>query len=68
MIVTNIETVTFDNPSGDMNQWKKAVSLTLEGRHYDSKKVFDLILRDADTGVEEARFDVTIDLAFINDF
>jgi len=66
--VTNVETVTFDSTSTDMNQWKKTVSLTLEGRRFDSKKVFQLILRDAETGVEEARFDVTIDLAFINDF
>jgi len=27
-----------------------------------------LILRDIETGVEEARFDITIDLAFTNDF
>ncbi len=66
--VTNVETLTFDSTSGDMNQWKRSVSLTLEGRRFDSKKVFQLILRDAETGVEEARFDVTIDLAFINDF
>ncbi|MBV5345476.1 MAG: PglZ domain-containing protein, partial [Rhodoferax sp.] len=66
--VTNVETLTFDSPSTDMNQWKKTVSLTLEGRRFDSKKVFQLILRDTETGVEEARFDVTIDLAFINDF
>ena len=66
--VTNMETLTFDSTSTDMNQWKKTVSLTLEGRRFDSKKVFQLILRDTETGVEEARFDVTIDLAFINDF
>lgn len=66
--VTNVETVTFDSPSPDMNQWKKTLSLTLEGRRFDSKKIFQLILRDAETGVEEARFDVTIDLAFTNDF
>ena len=66
--VTNVETVTFDSASDDMNQWKKSVSLTLEGRRFDSKKTFQLILRDTETGVEEARFDVTIDLAFTNDF
>jgi uncharacterized protein (TIGR02687 family) len=66
--VTNLETLTFDSPSADMNQWQKAVSLTLEGRRFDSKRVYQLILRDSETGVEEARFDVTIDLAFINDF
>jgi uncharacterized protein (TIGR02687 family) len=66
--VTNVETVTFDSTSPDMNQWKKTLSLTLEGRRFDSKRVYQLILRDAETGVEEARFDVTIDLAFGNDF
>lgn len=66
--VTNVETLSFDSTSADMNQWKKTVSLTLEGRRFDSKKVFVLILRDAETGVEEARFDVVIDLAFVNDF
>ena len=66
--VTNVDSMTFDNSSSDMNQWKKSISLTLEGRHFNSKKIYQLILRDAETGVEEARFDVTIDLAFTNDF
>jgi uncharacterized protein (TIGR02687 family) len=66
--VTNVETLTFDSTSADMNQWKKTLSLTLEGRRFDSKRIYQLILRDAETGVEEARFDVTIDLAFGNDF
>lgn len=66
--VTNVETLTFDSPYTDMNQWQKSVSLTLEGRRFDNKKIFHLILRDAETGVEEARFEVGIDLAFGNDF
>jgi uncharacterized protein (TIGR02687 family) len=66
--VTNVETLTFASTSPDMNEWKKTLALTLEGRRFDSKTVYQLILRDAETGVEEARFDVTIDLAFINDF
>ena len=66
--VTNVETLTFDSTSTDMNQWQKTLSLTLEGRRFDSKRLYQLILRDADTGIEEARFDVTIDLAFSNDF
>jgi uncharacterized protein (TIGR02687 family) len=66
--VTNVETVTFDNPSSDMNEWQKAVSLTLEGRQFDRKQLYHLLLRDAETGVEQARHDVCIDLAFGNDF
>ena len=66
--LTNIETLTFDSTSKDMNYWKKTVSLTLEGRRFDSKRVYQLLLRDAETGVEEARFDVMIDLLFESDF
>ena len=66
--VTNVETLTFDSTSPDMNQWQKTVSLTLLGRQFDRKRVYQLLLRDAETGVEDARFDVTIDLAFTNDF
>ena len=51
-----------------MNDWKKSVSLTLEGRRFDRKRLYKLMLRDADTGVEQARHDITIDLAFGNDF
>ncbi len=36
--VTNVETVTFDSTSADMNQWKKTVSLTLEERHFDKQE------------------------------
>lgn len=66
--VTNVETLTFDSPSADMNHWRKTVSLTLESRPFDSKRVYHLLLRNAETDVEEARFDVTIDLLFANDF
>ncbi len=66
--VTNVETVTFDSTSDVMNDWEKSVSLTLEGRSFDNSKTYRLVLRNADTGVDEARFDLTIDLAFTNDF
>jgi hypothetical protein len=66
--VTNIETLTFDSASSDMNEWKKTVSLTLQSRAYDKRNRYQLILRHADSGVDEARIDVTIDLAFSNDF
>ena len=46
--VTNVETVTFDSTSTDMNQWKKTVSLTLEGRRFDSKKIEIITPSDPD--------------------
>ena len=66
--VTNIETITFDSDSNDINERKKWVSLSLQGREYDKKTPYQLILRNAETGIEEQRIDVTIDLAIINDF
>jgi len=69
--VTNVETVTFDNTSTDMNEWKKEIWLTLVSRpnhHFDKKKNYKLILRNASTGVEETRMDVTISLVIENDF
>ncbi|MGN7611897.1 BREX-1 system phosphatase PglZ type A [Magnetococcales bacterium HHB-1] len=66
--VTNVAIVTFDSQSQDMNQWRKEVRLTLAGRTFDKKKRYQLIARNADTSVDVLRIDVTIDLAFFNDF
>jgi hypothetical protein len=66
--VSNSVTVSFDSPSSDMNAWQTAVNLTLEGRPFDDQGRYQLILRDADTGVEQVRHDITIDLSFDSDF
>ena len=51
-----------------MNEWRKEIWLTLAKRTFSKKNQYQLILRNAETGVEETRMDVTIDLAFENDF
>ncbi|RWI14536.1 MAG: BREX-1 system phosphatase PglZ type A [Mesorhizobium sp.] len=66
--ITNVETLSFESGSSDMNEWRKEVWLTLAGRPFSKKTQYQLILRNAETGVEEARMDITIDLAFENDF
>lgn len=66
--VTNVETLSFDNDSTDMNEWRKEVWLTLASRTFDKKRRYQLIARNAETDVEEVRMDLTIDLAFDNDF
>lgn len=66
--ITNTETITFDNTSSDMNEWRKEIWLTLAKRTFSKKNQYQLILRNAETGVEETRMDITIDLAFENDF
>lgn len=66
--VTNIETVTFDSQSSNMDDRKKSVTLVLRERKYNKKSKYRLVLRDADTDIEQQSVDVIIDRAFTDDF
>jgi len=66
--VTNIETATFDSSSGNLDERRKWVHLVLQERQYDKKTPYRLVLRDADTGIEQQSVQVTIDRAFTDDF
>jgi hypothetical protein len=66
--VTSIETVTFESASDNMNERKKWVSLVLLDRPYDKRKPYRLVLREAETGLEQQSVEVTIDRAFTDDF
>lgn len=66
--VTNVETVTFDSKSSNMDERKKWVQLVLKDRQYDKRATYRLVLRDADSGVECESVDVTIDRAYSDDF
>lgn len=66
--VTNVETVTFDSPSDKMDERKKWVHLVLQDRQYRKSTSYRLVLRDADTGIEQQSVPVVIDRVFIDDF
>jgi uncharacterized protein (TIGR02687 family) len=66
--VTNVETVTFESVSDKMDERKKWVPLVLQDRPYDKKTPFRLVLRDAETGIEQQGVPVVIDRAFHDDF
>jgi len=66
--VTNIETVTFDSVSDNMSDRQKDLYLVLQDRQYDKKKPYRLVLRDADTGIEQQSVNVIIDRAIADDF
>lgn len=66
--VTNIETATFDSASGNMDERKKWVNLVLQDRQYNKKTPYRLVLRDAETGIEQQSVEVVIDRAFTDDF
>jgi uncharacterized protein (TIGR02687 family) len=66
--VTNIEKVTFASTSENMDERTKQVILVLEDRQYDKKTKYRLVLRDADTDIEQSSIEVTIDRTFHDDF
>jgi uncharacterized protein (TIGR02687 family) len=66
--VTNIESVTFESSSNSIDERKKSVILVLQDRQFDKKNKYRLVLRDAETGVEQESMDVIIDRAFTDDF
>ncbi|MBV8236763.1 MAG: BREX-1 system phosphatase PglZ type A [Acidimicrobiia bacterium] len=66
--VTNVETVTFDSVSETMEERKRWVPLVLRDRPYDKKTAYRLVLRDAETGVEQQSVPVVIDRAIHDDF
>jgi hypothetical protein len=66
--VTDIQTVTFDSTSGNLDERKKWVNLVLKDRQYNKKTPYRLVLRDAETGIEQQSVDVIIDRAFTDDF
>ena len=66
--VTNIETVTFESTSGNMDERKRTIRLVLENRSYAKSTAYRLVLRDAETAVEQSSVDVVIDRAFTDDF
>jgi uncharacterized protein (TIGR02687 family) len=66
--VTDIQTVKFDSSSGNLDERKKWVNLVLKDRQYNKKTPYRLVLRDAETGIEQQSVDVTIDRAFTDDF
>ena len=66
--ISNIDVVTFDTISDSIAQRTKTVRLTLLDREYDKQRPYYLVLRDAETGVEQQRVSITIDRAFRDDF
>ncbi len=61
--VTDIQTVKFDSASGNLDERKKWVNLVLKDRQYNKKTSYRLVLRDAETGIEQQSVDVIIDRA-----
>ncbi|MCS6320323.1 MAG: BREX-1 system phosphatase PglZ type A, partial [Nitrospira sp.] len=66
--VTNVETVRFESSSDKMDERKKWVHIVLQDHQYHKNTAYRLVLRDADTGIEQQSVPVTIDRVFADDF
>ena len=67
-IVSSEEVITFDATSDDMKERIKIARLSLLGGDFDRKKDYFLVISDKDFNTEVARYKVTIDLAYTDDF
>jgi uncharacterized protein (TIGR02687 family) len=67
-LITDIHSVKFDSSSGNLDERKKWVPLVLKERPYNKKRPYRLVLRDADTGIEQQSVEVIIDRTFTDDF
>jgi uncharacterized protein (TIGR02687 family) len=66
--VSDIQTVSFESASQEMADRKKEVVLTLKNINFEGGKTYRLILRNADTDIEEQSIPVRIDRVFTSDF
>jgi len=66
--ITNIESIKFESTSDNIDDRKKSVVLVLENRQFDKNKKYRLVLRDAETGIEQESINIIIDRAFTDDF
>lgn len=66
--VSDIQTVSFESASAEMADRKKEVVLTLKNVNFAGAKTYRLILRNAETDIEEQSIPVRIDRVFTSDF
>ena len=66
--VSSKETLVFGSSSSNMDERKQEATLSLIGSSFSRNNKYTLILLDADTNTEYARYDVTIDLAIQDEF
>jgi len=60
--------VSFESSSNNIEERKKSITLVLQDRQYEKNAKYRLVLRDAETGVEQESVDIIIDRAFTDDF
>lgn len=66
--VSDTHSVKFDSTSGNFDERKKWINLVLSERQYNKKTPYRLVLRDAETGIEQQSVPIIIDRAFTDDF
>lgn len=66
--VTDVQRITFESESDNFEERKQRVFLSVQRRSYEKSKKHYLVLRNAETGIEEGRVEVIINIAFMDEF
>jgi uncharacterized protein (TIGR02687 family) len=66
--VSSVQTVTFDSASDSMEERTKTAFLSLKSLDFDRNRPYQLVMSRLEDSVELQRHELTIDLAFHNDF
>ena len=67
-LISSEERLTFNSNSDVISERVKSIRLALAAGDFDRKKDYFMIIRDADMNVPLERYQITIDLAFTDDF
>ncbi len=66
--VSAVEKITLDSAAPSLDQRQQDVVIKLSSQLFERKEQYQLVLLDDEDGIELARYPVTIDLMFQNDF
>jgi hypothetical protein len=66
--ISDEQSLTFDSASQNIDERKRSAILTVTAGPKDPTKEYALVVRDAQTKVEQIRAPYKIDIAFDNDF
>ena len=68
LTVSAVEKITLDSSALSLDQRQQDVVIKLSSQSFERKEQYQLVLLDDEDGIELARYSVTIDLMFQDDF
>ena len=67
-LVSDLQTVVFDADTNSLESRERRVRLTMSNETFDRRRTYRLVVRNADDGTEVLSEDLTVDIAFTDEF